>query len=268
LIADQNNLTNVLMAESPKNNALWHNKYLLFLHEITAVFDGFTALNLDYFAVKHNELRVVIGPNGAGKSTMCDVISGNTRPATGDVFFNNENITRLSDSEIVHKGIGRKFQTPSVFDSLTVYQNMELALPSSKGVFSTLFKQRNRIEYDIIMTLLERVKLDTEGNKEAKYLSHGQRQWLAISSLILSQPKLLLIDEPAGGLTDAETELTGELLLELQKDHTLIVIEHDMDFVRQLDSPVTVLCEGKSMAEGTLAEVKQNPDVVEAYLGR
>lgn len=254
--------------ERPAMNELWDEKYLLFLTDITAVFDGFTALDIENIGIMHNELRVVIGPNGAGKSTMCDVITGKTRPATGSVHFNGENISRKSDAEIVRAGIGRKFQTPTVYDSLTVYQNMELSLPGSKGVWSSLIARENRVERDRIMQLLKRVRLADSAETEARYLSHGQRQWLAISSLILSQPKLLLVDEPAAGLTDAETALTGELLLELKKEHTLIVIEHDMDFVRQLDSRVTVLCEGKPMAEGSLEEVKTNPEVIEAYLGR
>ena len=254
--------------ERPDQNQLWDKKYLLFLSEITAVFDGFKALDLEHIGVMHNELRVVIGPNGAGKSTMCDVITGKTRPTTGSVWFAGEEITRKSEDEIVRMGVGRKFQTPTVYDSLTVYENMELALPGSKGVFAALFARQNKAERDRVMHLLERVRLADDVDTEARYLSHGQRQWLAISSLILSQPRLLLVDEPAAGLTDSETELTGELLLELKKEHTLIVIEHDLDFVRQLDSRVTVLCEGRSMAEGSLEEVKTNPEVIEAYLGR
>ncbi|MDF7800348.1 urea ABC transporter ATP-binding protein UrtD [Pontiellaceae bacterium B1224] len=255
-------------SENPAQNSLWDKKYLLFLTGVTAVFDGFKALDIDYFGIFHNELRVIIGPNGAGKSTMCDVITGKTRPTTGTVHYNGEEITKKSEAEIVRSGIGRKFQTPTVYDSLSVYQNMELSLPGPKGVWSALTARETKVERDKIMTLLERVRLLDDADTEARYLSHGQRQWLAISSLILSQPRLLLVDEPAAGLTDSETELTGELLLELKKDHTLIVIEHDMDFVRQLDSRVTVLCEGKSMAEGPLDEVKVNPDVIEAYLGR
>ena len=254
--------------ERPEQNQLWDKKYLLFLSGITAVFDGFKALDLENIGIFHNELRVVIGPNGAGKSTMCDVITGKTRPTTGSVWFDGEEITKKHEDEIVRLGIGRKFQTPTVYDSLTVYENMELALPGSKGVFAALTARESKVEREQIMHLLERVRLADDAQTESRYLSHGQRQWLAISSLILSKPRLLLVDEPAAGLTDSETELTGELLLELKKDHTLIVIEHDMDFVRQLDSRVTVLCEGRSMAEGTLEEVKTNQEVIEAYLGR
>lgn len=254
--------------EHPDANRLWSRDYLLYLHDITAVFDGFKALDVKALAVRHHELRVVIGPNGAGKSTMCDVITGKTRPATGKVFFDGREITDESEAQIVNSGIGRKFQTPTVFDSLTVFQNMELFLPGPKDPFATLIARKSPLERERIMSLLKRVHLDGEADREARYLSHGQRQWLAISCLILSKPKLLLVDEPAAGLTDWETELTGELLLELKTDHTLIVIEHDMDFVRQLDSEVTVLCEGMPIAQGTMDEVKSNELVIEAYLGR
>jgi urea transport system ATP-binding protein len=254
--------------ESPLDNQFWNERYLLFLHDIKAIFDGFVALDIHDLGVMHGELRVVIGPNGAGKSTMCDIISGKTPAATGQVFFDGHEISGLAEETIVEKGIGRKFQTPTVFDSLTVFENMELALPGNKNWFSNLFAKTSRLEREEIMGILERVNLAEELDTQAQYLSHGQRQWLAISSLILSRPQLLLVDEPAAGLTDSETELTGELLLELKKDHTLLVIEHDMDFVRQLDSRVTVLCEGKTMAEGSLDQVKKNEDVIEAYLGR
>lgn len=252
----------------PGNNKFWTDRYLLFLHEVTAVFDGFKALDLHDFGIMHGELRVVIGPNGAGKSTMCDVISGKTSATTGEIYYNGKDITKLKEEDIALLGIGRKFQTPTVFDSLTVFENMELALPGNKSWLRNMFAKTSEIEKEEIYHILERVKLLNVLDTQAQYLSHGQRQWLAISSLILSRPKLLLVDEPAAGLTDAETELTGELLLELKKDHTLLVIEHDMDFVRQLDARVTVLCEGKTMAEGSLEVVKKDPEVIEAYLGR
>ena len=252
----------------PSKNRLWHNEYLLFLEGITAVFDGFTALDVKAFGVKHQELRVVIGPNGAGKTTMCDVVTGKTKETTGRVHFDGKDITDEAEMDIALMGIGRKFQTPTVYDSLTVYENMELALPGQKNVWQNLTCKRTQDEIDSIMSILKRVRLDDDVNKEARYLSHGQRQWLAISTLILSSPKLLLVDEPAAGLTDSESHLTGELLLELKESHSILVIEHDMDFVRQLDSQVTVLNEGKVMAEGTLQEVQENEEVIEAYLGR
>ncbi len=253
---------------NPRDSRFSAEKYILFLHQITAVFDGFKAVDIAALGIEHNELRVVIGPNGAGKTTMCDLISGKTRPTSGTVHFEGQNITEISETEIALMGIGRKFQTPTVFDSLTTYQNMELALPGNQNWLANLYSKVTPEENDRILSILKRVGLQDELKTEAKYLSHGQRQWLAISTLVLSSPKLLLVDEPAAGLTDAETELTAELLLELKGDHTLIVIEHDMDFVRQLDSPVTMLHEGKIMAEGTLTELQQNEGVIEAYLGR
>ncbi|MAP92110.1 urea ABC transporter ATP-binding protein UrtD [Candidatus Poribacteria bacterium] len=256
------------LEQNPIDSRFSAEKYILFLHQLTAVFDGFKAVDIMALGIEHNELRVVIGPNGAGKTTMCDLISGKTRASSGTVHFEGENITDTSETEIALMGIGRKFQTPTVFDSLTTYQNMELALPGNQNWLTNLYKQITSEEHDQILSILERVGLQNELQTEAKYLSHGQRQWLAISTLVLSSPKLLLVDEPAAGLTDAETELTAELLLELKGDHTLIVIEHDMDFVRQLNSPVTMLHEGKIMAEGTLAELQQNDAVIEAYLGR
>ena len=256
------------LLDSPTESRFSEEKYILFLQGTTAVFDGFKALDIEALGIEHNELRVVIGPNGAGKTTMCDIISGKTRPTTGSVYFEGQNITETTETEIALLGIGRKFQTPTVFDSLTTYQNMELALPGHQNWFANLYSKISPEENNQILSILDRVGLKNELHTEAKYLSHGQRQWLAISTLVLSNPKLLLVDEPAAGLTDAETALTAELLLELKGEHTLLIIEHDMDFVRQLDSPVTMLHEGKIMAEGTLADLQQNEEVIEAYLGR
>lgn len=255
---------------SPKETGVhwWGNRFLLYVEGVTAVFDGFTALDLPAFGIEHGELRVIIGPNGAGKTTFCDLVTGKTTPTTGDVYFDGKCISRLQETEIVRRGIGRKFQTPTVFDSLTTFENMELALPGNKKFIRDIFYSASKDETALIESILERVHLIEKRNTEAKYLSHGQRQWLAISTLILSDPKLLMIDEPAAGLTDSETALTGELLLELKEKHTIVVIEHDMDFVRQLNSKVSVLCEGKLMAEGSLDEVQQNQQVIEAYLGR
>lgn len=254
--------------QKPEMNALWSMNYLLYLSDVTAVFDGFKALDIKDFAIEHQELRVVIGPNGAGKSTMCDVITGKTRPTTGRIHFDKREITHLKDVEISNLGIGRKFQTPTVFDSLTVYENMELALPGAKDPWSSLIYRSRPRDRDRIMSVLERVHLGDLAGKEARLLSHGQRQWLAISCLVVSEPQLLLVDEPAAGLTDKETELTAELLLELKKNHTILVIEHDMDFVRKLDSTVTVLNEGQVIAQGTLDQIKLDEVVIEAYLGR
>ena len=244
------------------------DKYMVYLQDVKVVFDGFKALDIESFGVHHNELRVVIGPNGAGKTTLCDVISGKTRVTEGRVFFNREEITHVLDVDIAAMGVGRKFQTPTVFDSLTVYENMQLARPGTRSVWANLVARETPAQREQILSVLERVKLGGAIDVPAKYLSHGQRQWLEISMLILQRPKLLLVDEPAAGLTDRETHLTAELLLELKGQHTIIVIEHDMDFVRKLNSRVTVLNEGKVLADGAMDEVQANPDVIEAYLGR
>ncbi len=283
--------------EGPRNSQLWKERYMLFLEDITAVFDGFTALDIEDLGIGHNELRVVVGPNGAGKTTMCDVISGMTRPATGKVYFDGLRIDGMDEAQIAQRGVGRKFQIPNVFDSLTVWENMMLALPNGLGDDETLGRHLYRTlpqlsgpagmamvkawtrmrtaggrltspNTDRIEAILKRVRLLDHKDALAKNLSHGQRQWLAISSLILAEPKLLLVDEPAAGLTDSETALTAELLTELKEEHTIIVIEHDMEFVRQLDSRVTVLNEGRVLAEGTLNEVQADQRVIEAYLGR
>lgn len=238
------------------------------LKDVLVSFDGFKALNIGAFSVAHNELRVVIGPNGAGKTTLCDVISGKTRVTSGKVHVNGIDVTHKRDVEIARIGVGRKFQTPTVFDSLTVYENMELALPGRRNVWKNLLGSESREQRMAILRILQRVHLLPDINTPAKYLSHGQRQWLEISMLIVADPKLLLVDEPAAGLTDKETELTAELLLELKGHHTLIVIEHDMDFVRRIGTKITVLNEGQVLAEGPMDEVQKHPDVIEAYLGR
>jgi urea transport system ATP-binding protein len=244
------------------------DSHIVYLEEVLVEFDGFRALDIKRFAVHFNDLRVVIGPNGAGKTTLCDVISGKTRVKSGRVYFNRDETTHLPDAEIARLGVGRKFQTPTVFDSLTVYENMELALPGRRGVWRNLFGRETPKQRERIHAILERVHLIGERDRQAKFLSHGQRQWLEISMLIVADPKLLLVDEPAAGLTDKETELTAELLLELKGSHTIIVIEHDMEFVRRLASPITVLNEGKVLAEGSMDQVQSDPAVIEAYLGR
>ncbi|MGN6370019.1 MAG: urea ABC transporter ATP-binding protein UrtD [Phycisphaerae bacterium] len=241
---------------------------IVYVQEVVVEFDGFRALDIREFGIGYNELRVVVGPNGAGKTTLCDVISGKTRVKSGHVFFEQQETTHAADTEISKRGVGRKFQTPTVFDSLTVYENMELALPGRRGILRNLFRKESSAEGDRIMGILRRVHLEPVAYRPAKYLSHGQRQWLEISMLIVADPKLLLVDEPAAGLTDEETALTADLLLELKGHHTIMVIEHDMEFVRRLGSRVTVLDNGKVLADGTLEEVQGNAGVIEAYLGR
>lgn len=284
-------------AEGPRHSRLWDQRYMLFLQDVTAVFDGFTALDISDLGIGYNELRVVVGPNGAGKTTMCDVISGLTKPTTGRVFFDCEEITHLPEAVIAQRGVGRKFQIPNVFDSLTVWENLLLALPprvrETRDIVSILDRFDTRVsgpggvvmyrmwqslctvggrarpaDRERMESILEQVHLIDQRDVVARSLSHGQRQWLAISALILAGPKLLLVDEPAAGLTDHETEMTAALLNQLKGDHTIIVIEHDMEFVRQLDSRVTVLNEGKILADGGLNEIKNDEHVIEAYLGR
>ena len=242
--------------------------YQIYLENAVVVFDGFKALDITEFGIYYNELRVIIGPNGAGKTTLCDVISGRTPLSSGKVYVGGIDIMSASDMEIAGMGVGRKFQTPTVFDSLTVGENMDLALPRAKSVIPNLWCRKTKEEAGKIITILERVGLADEMRNPARYLSHGQRQWLALSMLILAEPKLLLVDEPAAGLTDKETEITAELILQLKGQHTIIVIEHDMEFVRRLNSYVTVMNEGRILAEGRLEELRQNNEVVQAYLGR
>lgn len=241
---------------------------LLYLEDVTVLFDGFKALDIENFKLAEKELRVIIGPNGAGKTTLCDVVSGKTRVTTGRIFFDGVETTSMPEADIARLGIGRKFQIPTVFSSLTVYENMEIALPDHQSVLGTLLRSRSAEERDRIFSFLERVKLADSSEVLAKHLSHGQRQWLEISMLIMSDPKLLLVDEPAAGLTDEETLRTAEILLELRGQRSIIVIEHDMDFVRQLDAKVTVLNEGAIMSEGSMKEVQSDPQVIEAYIGR
>ena len=263
-----NNLSEFYKDKSPLINRLSSKEYILFVEELTAVFDGFKALDIPAWGIKKGELRVLIGPNGAGKTTLCDLISGKTKPTTGYIFFEGKDITNELESDIALKGIGRKFQTPKVYDSLTTYDNMELALPGRRSIFNYIKDTVTSNDKEKIKSILEKVNLIEYYDKEAKHLSHGQRQWLSISMLILSKPKLLLIDEPAAGLSDLETQLTAELLIELRNDHTIMVIEHDMDFVRKLDSKVTVLNEGKLLAEDNITSLTNDSRVIEAYLGR
>ena len=248
--------------------SIWSKKFVLFVENLSVSFDGFKAVDIPQYGIEHGELRVIIGPNGAGKTTFCDLVSGKTKPSTGRIYFDGKEITQMEESDIALSGIGRKFQTPTVFDSLTTYENLLLALPGNQGWKSNLFQPESKEEVEKIDEILEKVSLIDQREMPAKSLSHGQRQWLAISALIISKPKLLLVDEPAAGLTDLETEQTADLLLELAEEHTIVVIEHDMDFVRRLGKTVTVLNEGQVLAEGMIGEMEKNEQVMEAYLGR
>ena len=242
---------------------------MLYLDGVNVAFDGFKAINDLSLVIDPGEMRAIIGPNGAGKTTMMDIVTGKTRPDTGQVFFNGTvDLTEEDEASIASLGIGRKFQKPTVFESHTVRDNLRLALDRPRGVFSTLFARVDAEETARIDALLDTIRLAHVQHETAAYLSHGQKQWLEIGMLLAQDPKLLLVDEPAAGMTDAETADTARLLKEIAKDHAVVVVEHDMDFVRDLDCKVTVLHEGSVLAEGDLATVSANPRVVEVYLGR
>ncbi|MEF8754934.1 MAG: urea ABC transporter ATP-binding protein UrtD [Accumulibacter sp.] len=245
------------------------HKVILYLEDITVSFDGFRALNKLSLTIDAGELRCIIGPNGAGKTTMMDVITGKTRPDEGTVFFGQTiDLTRLSEPEIAHNGIGRKFQKPTIFENHTVFENLELAMKTDKRVWRSLFAMLDSAAGDRIAETLQLIRLATDADRLAGLLSHGQKQWLEIGMLLMQEPKLLLLDEPVAGMTDEETERTGELFLSLAGRHSLVVVEHDMAFVKQLGGKVTVLHEGSVLAEGSLEEVQADQRVIEVYLGR
>ncbi len=247
---------------------LTHN-VILYLEDISVSFDGFRALNRLSLAIDAGELRAIIGPNGAGKTTMMDVITGKTRPDEGKAFFGQTlDLTRLTEPQIAHAGIGRKFQKPTVFEHHTVFENLELALKADKRVRRTLFARLADDERDRIAAVLARVRLAAEADRLAGLLSHGQKQWLEIAMLLVQEPRLLLLDEPVAGMTDEETERTAELFVSLAGTHSLVVVEHDMSFVAALGGKVTVLHEGAVLAEGDLATVQADERVIEVYLGR
>ena len=244
---------------------------ILYLDDITVSFDGFKALNKLNLDISVGELRCIIGPNGAGKTTMMDVITGKTAPTSGTAYFGqNIDLSKLNETQIAHVGIGRKFQRPTVFEHHTVFENLELAIKADKRVRPTLFTKLSGEQADTIRSTLELIRLHHESQRPAGLLSHGQKQWLEIGMLLVQEPLLLLLDEPVAGMTDAETERTGELFNELKGRHSLMVVEHDMDFVNSIagDGKVTVLHEGSVLAEGTMAQVQSDPRVVEVYLGR
>jgi urea transport system ATP-binding protein len=242
---------------------------LLYIEGVTVSFDGFRALNNLSFAVEPGEMRAIIGPNGAGKTTMMDVVTGKTRPDKGAVIFDKfHDLARLDETEIAELGIGRKFQKPTVFDSHTVFDNLELAFKADRRARTTLWSRQTADERRRIDEILQTIRLTNVQNRLAGRLSHGQKQWLEIGMLLAQDPKLLLVDEPVAGMTDAETRQTAELLKEINREHTVVVVEHDMTFVRNLGVKVTCLHEGSVLAEGTIDEVSANERVVEVYLGR
>ncbi|MBC3905964.1 urea ABC transporter ATP-binding protein UrtD [Undibacterium sp. NL8W] len=244
---------------------------ILYLEDIVVSFDGFKAINNLNLDISVGELRCIIGPNGAGKTTMMDVITGKTRPTSGTAFFGQTmDLTRMSEVDIAHAGIGRKFQRPTVFEQHSVFENLELAMKMDKRVKTTLFARLNSEQKDKIAAILQLIRLDEQEQRQAGLLSHGQKQWLEIGMLLIQEPQLILLDEPVAGMSDAETARTAELLNELRGKHSIMVVEHDMGFVTEIaqQGKVTVLHEGSVLAEGTMAQVQADDRVIEVYLGR
>jgi urea transport system ATP-binding protein len=242
---------------------------LLYLSGINVSFDGFRALNNLSLAVEPGEMRAIIGPNGAGKTTMMDVVTGKTRPDNGDVFFEGvHDLSTLDETEIATLGIGRKFQKPTVFEMHTVEDNLLLALKNDRRPRATVRWRNTTEEMTRVNRILDTIRLKSERSRAAGSLAHGQKQWLEIGMLLAQEPKLLLVDEPVAGMTDHETRQTAELLKEINRDKTVIVVEHDMTFVRELGVKVTCLHEGTAIAEGTIDQVSSNERVIEVYLGR
>ena len=269
------------MSSSLSNATSKHidNSPVLYLDGVSVSFDGFKALNNLSLTIEKGEMRAIIGPNGAGKTTMMDVITGKTRPDEGTIKFSSSlnqgsqtktdyDLTQYDEADVANLGVGRKFQKPSVIESLTIFENLEMSLKGGRNIWQSLFHKlspEQKVKLDEILVLIDMAEKadDLAGN-----LSHGQKQWLEIGMLLGQEPELLLIDEPAAGMTDEETMKTAELFKTLAKSHSLMVVEHDMDFIEALNCKVTVLNEGSVLAEGTLQEVKANEDVIEKYLGR
>jgi urea transport system ATP-binding protein len=242
---------------------------LLYLDGVTVTFDGFRALNALSLYLQKGEMRAVIGPNGAGKTTMMDVITGKTRPDTGKVVFGTDtDLTKLDEPAIADLGIGRKFQKPTVFEPHTVWDNLLLALAGDRRPRFSMWARETAAERERIDAILQTTRLTDSRNRRAGDLSHGQKQWLEIGMLLAQEPQLLLVDEPVAGMTDSETEQTAELLREINRTRSVVVVEHDMAFVRALDVKVTVLHEGSVLSEGSIDYVSEDPRVIEVYLGR
>ena len=243
--------------------------YALYMDGVNVSFDGFKAINNLSLFIEPGEMRAIIGPNGAGKTTMMDIITGKTKPDSGTVIFNNEiDLTQHDEAAVANLGVGRKFQKPSVIESLTVFENLELSLKGGRSVWQALIHKLTAEKKQKIDDILELIALEDRRDDLAANLSHGQKQWLEIGMLISQEPELLLIDEPAAGMTDEETMKTAELFKKLAQNHSLVVVEHDMDFIEALDCRVTVLHEGSVLAEGSLESVQNNQQVIEVYLGR
>ena len=240
---------------------------ILDLDDVSVSFDGFYALTDLSFSLRPGELRSIIGPNGASKTTFLDVITGKVRPTKGDVTLRGKSIVGLSEQKISRLGVGRKFQTPRVWENLTVQRNLELTASPNKNPFALLTETLSDVVKDEVFKIMEYVGLAPYAKWQAGSLSHGQKQWLAISMLVAQSPDIILLDEPVAGLTDEETSKTADLIKSLAGEHTVVVIEHDMEFIRDLGAPVTVLHQGQKLTEGMLEEVKADPRVIEVYLG-
>ena len=242
---------------------------ILYLEDVHVSFDGFKAINGLSLDIAPGELRCIIGPNGAGKTTMMDIITGKTRPNSGTVFFGSTiDLLRHNEPQIAQLGIGRKFQKPTVFEQLSVFENLELALKMDKSVKSSMLFKLDSAQSDKLADMLHTIHLADSVGRQAGNLSHGQKQWLEIGMLLMQDPKLLLLDEPVAGMTDEETARTAELFLTLKGKHSLMVVEHDMGFIRTISEIVTVLCDGTVLAQGTLDQVQSDERVIEVYLGR
>jgi urea transport system ATP-binding protein len=240
---------------------------ILQVENLTVSFEGFRAVDGLSLSIEKNELRVIIGPNGAGKTTLLDMICGKTRPSSGKVLFKGHDLTHMSEHEIVRAGIGRKFQTPSVYEDLTVIENFEISIPDGQNVWGSLFFRRSDEVMQRINSVADQVFLRDLLHQKAGRLSHGQKQWLEIGMLLIHSPELLLLDEPVAGMSPREREQTADLLIHISKGKSMIVIEHDIDFVKRIAHKVTVLHQGRLLSEGTVAEIQEDPRVIDVYLG-
>ncbi|MFL9610542.1 urea ABC transporter ATP-binding protein UrtD [Methylobacillus sp. Pita2] len=241
--------------------------FVLAVEDLTVSFDGFKAVDKLNMYIDKNELRVVIGPNGAGKTTVLDLICGKTKSTAGSIKFKNRELTKLSEHEIVRAGVGRKFQTPSIYENLTVYQNLEVSYPKGRGVFGSLFFKRSDEVVAQVHKIAKEIMMEDILGMEAALLSHGQKQWLEIGMLLMQEPELLMLDEPVAGMSAKERDQTAELLNRICQNRSVIVIEHDMEFVKKIAHKVTVLHQGKILAEGAMDKVQANEKVIEVYLG-
>ena len=242
-------------------------EFILTIEDLTVSFDGFKAVDNLNLYIENNELRVVIGPNGAGKTTLLDLICGKTKATSGSIKFKNTELTRLAEHQIVRTGVGRKFQTPSIYENLTVYQNLEVSYPEGRSVLGSLFFNTTHAVQARVHSIAEEIFLIEQLNLQAALLSHGQIQWLEIGMLLMQDPELLMLDEPVAGMSAKERDLTADLLNRICKNRSVLVIEHDMEFVKKIAHKVTVLHQGKILAEGSMEKIQSNETVIDVYLG-